>query len=394
MIRRIPVSKTIATGQRRLYSSVKPSDKGTVQTVDYQSNMDIPPNSTMFSLIQPTNRFHIGNYLGTIKIWRDLANNPNVPASGSKLIFGLADLHALTSPKDPKQFKNARLEAVASIIASGIDPKQAILFSQSAIPEHCELYWLLCCLTGMGQLNRMTQWKAKSQVSGSTETSVFEPEVLKKAYAGVFMYPVLQAADILLYRSTHVPVGDDQTQHLELTRTICESFNKTYKNYNFPQPKTILAPTKKVLSLRDPTKKMSKSDPDQNSCIYITEDAKTIQKKIRKAVTDSIDGGYYFDPVNRPGVSNLLNVVSGLQNCHVDEIVKDINDVKKLQNHKELKDYVSEAIIEGLKSCKTTFAQLMEDKSYLEAVIKEGNDQAREIASKNMKQIKTAVGLN
>lgn len=348
----------------------------------------VPRNLTIFSLIQPSNHFHVGNYLGTIKIWRDFANNKEVLKSDPTILFGLADLHALTTPRDPVKFKAARLEAVATIIASGVDPKNAIIFAQSAIPEHSELYWLLCCLTGMGYLNRMTQWKAKSLAA--SESSVFDPEIMKKTYAGVFMYPVLQAADILLYKSTLVPVGDDQSQHLELCRHIAELFNKTYKGFQFPLPRTVLAPTKKILSLRDTSKKMSKSDPDPLGCLFLTDDEKTISKKIRKAVTDSVGAPFTFDPVTRPGVANLLTMVSGVRDVPIETVQKEVENFK---DHKELKDYVTEALIEGLRPCRQRYQELVEDQAYLEKILHSGNQRAREIAMKNMAEIKKAHGL-
>lgn len=397
---RQPLLSTIS--QAACFSSTKlaqnsSSNKETVQTVDYKSTINIPPNSTIFSMIQPTNRFHIGNYLGTIKIWRDFANNDQLlsPQYNTKLLFGIADLHAITTPKpDPLQFKKARIEAIASIIASGISPEKAIIFTQSAIPEHSELFWIMSCLSGMGYLNRMTQWKSKSAGVSSTD-SVFDEEILKKTKAGVFMYPVLQAADILLYQSTHVPVGEDQAQHLELCRHVCNLFNKQYGNaqFKFPEPRTVLAPTKKILSLRDPLKKMSKSDADQNSCIYITEDANTIQRKLRKAVTDSItDEPWQYDPAKRPGVSNLINIVSGLTNQGTDLVVQQLH-AKGVADHKQLKDYVSDVVIKELAGAKNKFEELMDNEEYLLKVIDEGNLKAREIAVENIKRVKQCIGL-
>lgn len=374
--------------RNRYHTSASLFAAETVKTLDYGSKLDLPKESIIFSLIQPTNQFHIGNYLGTIKVWRDIVNQNK---GNNKLLFGLADLHALTKPKNGKEFKKARLEAVASIVALGVDPEKAVIFCQSAIPEHSELNWILCCLTGMGYLNRMTQWKSKSQVEDNS--NVFDPEVLKKTYAGVFMYPVLQAADILLYQSTHVPVGDDQSQHLELCRYICKTFNNVYGNdeFKFPVPKTILAPTKKILSLRDPSKKMSKSDPDQNSCIYITESGKSITKKIRKSVTDSLKDQFKYDPENRPGVSNLLNIVCGFENVPMQEIEHRVADLK---DHKELKEYVSSVILQHLTPVKQKFELLTaNDMNILEDIMEKGNLAAREIATENMMKIKKNIGL-
>ncbi|ODV78639.1 tryptophanyl-tRNA synthetase [Suhomyces tanzawaensis NRRL Y-17324] len=376
-------SVALRVSTRRLVSS------STRANASVQSSLSIekfPPKSTIFSLIQPTGKIHLGNYLGALRGWADLLK---VDSPQSKFIFGVADLHALTMPTEPLQLKQHRYEAMASLIAAGLDPERCIVFHQSTVPEHTELNWYLVCLAGMGQLNRMTQWKLKAHQA--LTSSIFEEAVLEKTRAGVLLYPVLQTADILIYKSTHVPVGDDQTQHLELCRTVANTFNHTYKTKFFPLPKTLLTPASKVLALRNPSKKMSKSDADQNSSIYLTESPDTIAKKVRKATTDSIQGPLYYDPETRPGVSNLINIVAGINRASVEDTVRDLAWVK---DHKQLKDHVTEVVVEEFREKRHMFDHLMGDLGYLDSVSKQGTERAREIALKNIKEVRALMGLN
>ncbi|KAG7665843.1 MSW1 [[Candida] subhashii] len=376
-------SQSVAKSLSLRYASKDASTAKTVQQISGYEHL--PNNSTVFSMIQPTGKFHIGNYLGAIKAWRTLSES-NVEEC--KFIFGVADLHAITIPKKSTELKANRLEAMASILSSGIDPKKCILFYQSAVPEHAELHWYLTCITSMGALNRMTQWKSKQQEVESTSSKKFLFEHTK---AGLFCYPVLQAADVLMYNSTHVPVGDDQSQHLELCRAIATSFNDVYDTKFFNIPKTLLTPSQKILSLRNPTKKMSKSDKDQKACVYVTDSPEEIQTKIRKAVTDSQQGPIYFDPVERPGVSNLINIISGISNKPVDEVVKDLEGVTE---HSVLKNRVADLLIEEFSKERDLYEKLMGDAAYLEQVYNQGRDQAREIASANIKQIRKLIGMD
>lgn len=349
------------------------------------SEVMAPPNSTVFSLIQPTGRIHLGNYLGAIKNWKLLTNSPS---PNTRYIFGVADLHALTGLKDAKLLRQYRYEAIASIMAGGLDPEKCILYHQSSVKQHTELAWILMCQASIGGLHRMTQWKLKAQSQAGS--LVFDDKVVKNSSAGFFTYPVLQAADILLYKSTHVPVGEDQTQHLELCRNLAGSFNHSFKTDVFPMPQTLVTPTKKVLSLRDPLKKMSKSDADQNSCVYVTDEPDIIAKKIRRAATDSIQG-ISFDPVNRPGVSNLITVVSGLLDKSIEDTLKAMHSVK---DHKQLKDFVTEVIVEEFNEKRRLYDELMKNRDHLEKVCKNGTIRANEIAERNMKEIRRAVGLD
>lgn len=371
---------------KRSLSTASKAIKGTVQEIK-QTDATLPSNSTIFSLIQPTGKIHLGNYLGAVKSWRTLSESNTDPTN--KFIYGIADLHAITIPKNPQELKDYRYNAIASLLASGLDTSKCILFFQSSVPEHAELNWFLTCLTSMGALNRMTQWKSKAQQQESS--SIFEDNVLEKTKAGLFCYPALQAADILLYKSTHVPVGDDQSQHLELCRNIARTFNSTFNTDYFPLPNTLLTPAKKVLSLKNPAKKMSKSDPVATSCVYVTDSPSDIELKIRKATTDSIQGTIYYDPIERPGVSNLINIVSGLTNKSIDEVVESLSHVT---NHKQLKDYVTSVIIEEFDPKRQLYEELMKDRSYLEQICSQGRDTAREIALANLQEVKVIMGLD
>lgn len=326
----------------------------------------------------------MGNYLGALRSWKRIADETEI---GYECLFGTADLHSLTALPEAKTLKHNRYSAIANILASGVDPKKCIIFHQSGVPEHTELYWILTCLTSIGALNRMTQWKLKSQVEAIS--SIFSEKTMGATKAGILLYPVLQAADILLYNSTHVPVGEDQAQHLELCRGIASTFNSTYGQF-FTLPQTLLTPTRKVGSLRNPSKKMSKSDPDQQSCIYLNDDADVIARKLRKAVTDSIQGPIIYDPVNRPGVANLINIIGGITDKETSKIISELSWVK---NHKQLKDHVTELVVEEFKDKRLMYNLLMQDKEYLDSVCNKGQIKAREIASSNLREIKRLVGL-
>lgn len=370
----------------RLFSTTRRCAKGTVQSTDYKlSQADIASDAVVFSMVQPTGKFHLGNYLGATRVWKDLCD---IKQPGQRLIFGVADLHAITIPKpDAAQFKQLRREAIASILAVGVDPARASIMYQSAIPAHSQLYWLLSTVAPMGYLNRMTQWKSKSNLREDKDATAKE---LGEVKLGLFGYPVLQAADILLYKATHVPVGDDQVQHLELTRTLAENFNKLYKKQVFPLPRTLLAPTKKILSLTHDTKKMSKSDPNQDGVIYVNDPPETIVRKIKKARTDSITDKFYYDPVHRPGLSNLINIVSGITKQPVHAVEQEL---QKFDNYRDLKAHVSEVIIEELRVPREKFHQYMEDPQFLDDTVQQGTQRASEIAASTMKETMQTMGF-
>ena len=356
----------------------------TVKTTDYKINAsDLPDNAVVFSMVQPTGKFHLGNYLGAVRVWKDLCDQK---APSTQLMFGVADLHAITIPiPDGMKLRQSRREAMASILSVGVDPSKAVLFNQSRVHQHTELHWLLSTLAPMGLLNRMTQWKSKSNLKNMSDE-----QALGTVKLGLFSYPVLQAADILLYRSTHVPVGDDQAQHLELTRTLAQYFNKLYKRPILPLPTTILAPTKRILSLADIDSKMSKSDQNQNATIYLNDEPDSIVKKIRKAVTDSNSKAFYYDPSSRPGVSNLINIVSGLQRQSIQQVEKDIS---RFNSHSEFKSYVSEVLVETLQGPRERFNLYMKDPDYLDKVFESGAENASKHAEKSIKEIKNIMGF-
>lgn len=357
-------------------------NNATVATVNNLGSF--PKNARIFSMIQPTGKIHLGNYLGALKNWKEVSDKT---PSGVQCLFGTADLHSLTSLPDPHTLRQNREGAIASILALGLDPKKCIIFHQSSIPEHAELNWILVCLTSIGSLNRMTQWKLKSLVDASL--NIYSDQVMGQTKAGILLYPVLQAADVLLYNSTHVPVGDDQTQHLELCRGIASSFNHTYGKF-FELPQTLLTPTKKIASLRTPEKKMSKSDPDQSSSVYLTDAPDVIAKKFRKAVTDSVQGPITFDPENRPGVLNIISIIAGITNKLVETATYDIQWIK---DHKQLKDHVTELVVEEFRPMRATYEQLMLDRGYLNLVSSEGTQRAQAIARANIEAIKKKIGF-
>ncbi|ODQ78210.1 hypothetical protein BABINDRAFT_168401 [Babjeviella inositovora NRRL Y-12698] len=362
---------------RRTYSTIKK----TVEVVSH-TNCALPPNSTVFSAIQPTGRFHLGNYLGSVRAWRELQDSAHTDTS---LMFATADLHAITVPKDPHELRTFRAQAIASILASGIDPQKCTVFHQSSVAQHAELSWIFMCHTGLGYLNRMTQWKAKAGASSESALA----DVMSTAGTGLFAYPVLQVADILLYHATHVPVGDDQAQHLELTRHLAEKFNRAYGD-TFPIPKTLLTPARKILSLRDPSKKMSKSDKDQTASIYFNEEPESIRMKVQRAVTDSIQGDLYYDQITRPGVSNMIDIISGITRQTTEETIASLQHIR---NHKQLKDHMAEVVIEEFRGPKKLYEQLMADPAYLDEVCKQGTVKATEIAVKNMNDVKRKIGF-
>ncbi|ODV95784.1 hypothetical protein PACTADRAFT_2095 [Pachysolen tannophilus NRRL Y-2460] len=380
---RAVVGKCFRGCQERCYSQ-------TVVETDHTTLSTIPPNSTIFSLIQPTGKIHLGNYFGAIKVWRqisDIISGSPLLSGNSKLIFGTADLHAITVPQEPSLLRERRVEAMASLLASGIDPKNVILFHQSSVPQHSELFWILSTFTSMGSLNRMTQFKSKAHIDERSALTI--QETIGVAKLGLFAYPVLQAADILIYKSTHVPVGQDQTQHLELTRTIANSFNNFVKKEYFQLPKTLLAPSKKICSLKEPLKKMSKSDPIEQSKIMITEEPDSIRLKMHKAMTDSIEGKIYFDPVERPGISNLITIISAVTDKTIQEIVMEVEFFTK----KELKDYTAELLIKELAEPRIKYNEYMKNTDLLNKIAKEGSERAKSIADVNLKEIKKLMGF-
>lgn len=360
----------------------------TVETIPITDpNFKLPDNSTILSGIQPTGTFHLGNYFGAIKSWHDLNDLVQMNSNNSSLFFFVADLHSLTVAQDFEVLQEQRLEAFASIIACGIDPNFSTIYYQSTIPEITSIQWVFSCFTGMGYLNRMTQWKAKANLND--RASVTDNTSLGKVKLGLFGYPVLMASDVLTFGATHVPVGQDQSQHLELTRDIAETFNKAVGKPYFKMPKTLLTPTKKILSLKNPLKKMSKSDKEPLSKIFITDSPSEIIKKFNKATTDSLEGKLTFDLDNRPGVSNLISILAAVKNESIEKVTKEIEDFSK----KELKEYVAQSVIKELEEPSRKYHELMSNPGYLTKLSNQGTDKARSVANGTLKEVMKLTGM-
>ncbi len=324
----------------------------------------------IFSGVQPTGNLHLGNYLGAIKQWVDIQ-------SERRSIFCIVDLHAITVHQNPGELRASSVELAAAYIACGIDPKKSSIFLQSSVSEHSELAWILSCNTPLGWLNRMTQFKEKA---GKKKDN---------AVLGLYSYPVLMTADILLYNATHVPVGDDQKQHLELAREIANSFNHKYGQeiFKIPEP-LILSQAKRVMSLRDGTKKMSKSDPSDYSRINLNDSSKDISLKFKKAKSDAVEG-IYSDIENRAETTNLINIYSSLANISV----KDIEEKYEGEGFAKFKGDLADLAVEKLSPINREFRKLMEDKSYLNQILIEGTETAKEIASENLRKVKDVIGF-
>jgi len=318
----------------------------------------------VFSGIQPTGNLHLGNYLGAIKNWVALQEK-------YRSIFCIVDMHAITVPQEPAELaRNIRLTA-ATYIACGIDAEKNIIFPQSAVAGHAELGWILGCITPLGWLNRMTQFKEKAG------------EEREGASLGLYGYPALMAADILLYKTTHVPVGEDQKQHLELARDIAGAFNRQFGEF-FPIPEPMITgPATRVMSLRDGLRKMSKSDESDYSRINLTDDADTIALKIQKAKSDS-ERDVTANLENRPEAANLLNIYAALTGNPANGNWRGFGDFKK--------DLAAVAI-SVIEPIAVEIRKLTKDTSYLDSILKKGSERANEIAEKNMKEIKKLVGF-
>ncbi|KAI0345014.1 tryptophanyl-tRNA synthetase [Trametopsis cervina] len=349
----------------------------TIASLQHQSKPRI-----IFSGIQPTGTPHLGNFLGALQNWVKLQRDST---SQDKLLFSIVGWHSLTLPQDPKTLSLARRDMLAALLAIGLDPNRSIIFHQDENPHHVELAWLFNCITPIGKLRRMTTWKARLAASrNANDESEVDESMLN---AGLFTYPVLQSADILLYKATHVPVGEDQKQHLELARDIGDTFNRTFGNL-FPLPEYVATPTRRVLSLKDPSSKMSKSSPDLSSRILLTDTDAQIQTKIRAAVTDSIRGVTY-DPSNRPGTSNLLTILAA---C-TDEDVTDVAKRYEAKGHGELKADVAVAVSDLMRKPRSEFERLRAEPAYLQQVARDGAEKARVLSEETIKQVRTMVGL-
>ncbi len=325
----------------------------------------------VLSGIQPTaDSFHFGNYLGALRQWVSLQDD-------FEPFFFIADMHAITVEQDPKLLRARSLRSAAQLLAMGIDPDRSAIFMQSHIAAHAQLGWVLQCLTGFGEARRMTQFKDKSSKGGEGASSV-----------GLFTYPMLQAADILLYRPQYVPVGEDQRQHLELTRDLAQRFNHRYKKtFRLPEP-FILKETAKILDLQDPTSKMSKSASSPSGIVEMLDDPKVSAKKIRSAVTDS-GSEIRFDAEGKPGISNLLTIYSALTGRTVKELEVEYDG----RGYGDLKKDLAEVVVDFVTPFRDRTLELLDDPAELTAVLKKGEDKAREVSDRTLADVYDRVGF-
>ncbi|KAG5640737.1 hypothetical protein DXG03_007366 [Asterophora parasitica] len=383
------------------------------------STVSRAPGRVIFSGIQPTGVPHVsielnlsafcfaneiaqlGNYLGALSNWVKLQKTA---APDDELLFSIVGWHALTLPQDPETLATSRRDLLATLLAIGLDPKRSVLFHQDHVcaklsgrdpflslsqnQAHTELAWILNCITPIGKLRRMTTWKTRLAASRNANNESEVDESLLNA--GLFTYPVLQAADILAYRATHVPVGEDQTQHLELCRDLADIFNRTFPSSRplFHLPSQLNTISRRILSLRDPTSKMSKSSPDLQSRILLTDTEAQIKSKIRSAVTDSIVGITY-DPVARPGTSNLLTILAACTDDDVSEVVRRYEG----KGHGHLKEDVAEAVEEMIKGPRAEFERIRHETAFLEEVARSGAEKARDRSEITMTQVRERLGL-
>ena len=329
----------------------------------------------IFSGVQPTGNLHLGNYLGAIKNFTKLQNDIE-----NSCIFCVVDLHSITVHQDPKQLKKNVRETVATFIACGIDPSKSIIFNQSSVPAHSEGAWILGCISRMGWLNRMTQFKEKA---GKDK---------EKASIGLYVYPVLMAADILLYDTTHVPVGNDQKQHLELCRDIAQKFNNDFSKKDFlkiPEP-LIQENFSRIMSLKNGLNKMSKSDPSDASRINLTDNKDQIINKIKKAKTDNLSMPTSKDELrNRPEINNLIEIYSSFTD---ENLVKSLNNLNG-KSFSDLKNLISEILVEQIEPIGKKINELLKDRDYLDKILLEGSIKANNIADKKVKELKEIIGL-
>jgi tryptophanyl-tRNA synthetase len=332
-----------------------------------------------FSGIQPTGALHLGNYFGAVQQWTTEVEAVQSKDERNQRLFSIVDMHAITMPQDPKVLNTNIIAMAASLIGCGLDPEKVILFQQSKVHQHSELCWILGCLTTVTNLSRMSQYKEKSAK-------------LKEVPLGLFVYPVLQAADILLYKATRVPVGEDNLQHVEMTRRIARAFNNKFRCDVFPIPESILVAeqaTRRIRSLRDPEKKMSKSDPDQKGCVYVTDDPITIRSKIKKAVTDS-HSQVQYDPDTRPGVANLVCIHSGITGQPPADICSEYSSY----DTGAYKLKVADIVIDHFTPIREKIEYLMTNKDHLASVLDNGAQTASELAEETMNQVRKVVGFN
>ena len=327
----------------------------------------------VFSGVQPTGNLHLGNYLGALKNFVDLQNN-------FECVYCIVDLHAITNHQNPKELKSNILETIASFVASGLDPQKNIIFNQASVSAHSELAWIFNCVARIGWMNRMTQFKEKAGVNR------------ENASVGLLVYPNLMAADILLYKATHVPVGEDQKQHLELTRDIAKKFNNDFKCENyFPIVEPLISKEiSRVMSLRDGKKKMSKSEESDLSRINLKDDKDLIDQKIKKAKTDSSSIPSELNGLkDRYEAINLISIYANMNNVKIEEVLKEFGG----KNFSTFKSKLSESVIEKICPIGNEIRKLLKDKNYLYKILENGSKKADSIARSNLKEVYEIIGL-
>ena len=318
---------------------------------------------------QPTGKLHLGNYLGAVKNWGELVEN-------NDCYFGVADMHAITIPYVPADLKKNVYDCVAQFMACGLDAEKCNLFVQSSIVGHAELAWILGCICPLGQLERMTQFKDKAAKHKDALNS------------GLLYYPVLMASDILIYNADIIPVGEDQKQHIELTRDLAQKFNSKYSDtFKMPEP-FIPKSGARIMSLQSPDSKMSKSDPNQNGTLYIVDEPNVLAKKIMSAVTDS-GGEVRFDPANKAGVSNLMGIMASLSGMSYTQI----EDEFRGKGYGEFKKAVADVVVEKLAPVRERYLEISADKRLIEAAVKRGNEAAQRRVNKTMAKVYRKVGF-
>lgn len=377
---RTSLVRSARRSSQRCLSTASPSASATT---------DDGKRKVIFSGIQPTGIPHLGNYLGALRQWVNLQQSE--PAS-TRLLYSLVDLHAITVKQDAKQLRQWRRESLATLLAIGLDSGRSTIFFQSEVPQHTELMWVLSCTTGVGRLGHMTQWKSKLNLPENAKP-LDTPLQL-----GLFTYPVLQAADILVHSVTHVPVGQDQTQHLEFARGCASAFNVAYGAKVLVEPKTVLSSARKVMSLQNPSKKMSKSDANAKSRILITDSRDEVAAKVKAAVTDSLDGVSY-DAVTRPEIANLVNIMVHLghqdtttSDASIEERAKAL--VEGIQSKSALKDLLTDVIDAHIAPIRARYLDIMDNEAeYLVDVAEEGAEMARASAEVTMRKVRNVVGF-
>ena len=333
---------------------------------------DVARRPRVLSGIQPTaDSFHLGNYLGALRNWVALQDTHDA-------YYCVVDLHAITAGHEPKQLRARTRASAAQLFAMGLDPDRCTLFVQSHVPEHAQLAWVLSCITGFGEASRMTQFKDKSQKQGTDRATV-----------GLFTYPILQAADILLYQADAVPVGEDQRQHLELTRDLAQRFNTTFgRTFTLPEPYIIKDSTAKITDLQEPTAKMSKSASSQNGLVELLEEPSRIAKKIKSAVTDT-GREILFDPANKPGVSNLLTIYSALTGRTTD----DLTAAYAGKGYGDLKKDLAEVVVSFVEPIQQRTKQYLDDPAQLDKLLAIGGEKARAVSAVTLARAFDRVGF-